>query len=40
MALGKINFYPLKKQWNHETTFSDWLAEDGLSMIGEAIGIW
>jgi len=29
MALGKINFYPLKKQWNHETTFSDWLAGAG-----------
>ena len=39
MSLGKISFYPLKKQWNHETTFSDWLAEDGLPMIGDAIGI-
>lgn len=37
--LGKINFYPLKKQWSHETTFSDWLAEDGLAMIGDAIGL-
>ena len=39
MALGKIDFYPLKKQWGYETQFSDWLAEDGLSMIGDAIGI-
>ena len=39
MALGKIDFYPLKKQWGYETQFSDWLAEDGLSMIGDAIGL-
>lgn len=39
MELGKIQIYPLKKQWSYETSFSDWLAEDGLSMLGDTIGI-
>ena len=39
MELGKITFLPLKKQWKQETAFSDWLAEDGLSQIGDAIGM-
>lgn len=40
MTLGKIQTHPLKKQWDHETAFSDWLAEeDGLTLLGDAIGI-
>lgn len=39
MLLGKIQNHSLKKQWSHETAFSDWLAEDGLAMLGDVIGI-
>ena len=39
MELGKICPRSLRELWDRETKFSDWLAEEGLPMIGDAIGI-
>ena len=38
-TLGVIKHHSLKKKWENETDFSDWLATDGLDRISKLIGI-
>ena len=39
ISLGTIKHLPLKKKWENETDFSDWLASDGLERISRLIGM-
>ncbi len=39
IALGTIKHHSLKKKWENETDFSNWLAADGLNKISKLIGI-